>query len=223
MTKTIPLLVSIIITLTACNMTLNEDNVATLAVQNQDYLTQAANIRETLQSQEVQVLNTSVAAETAVAQENAVNTILLETVRAGDPPTVAVVAQLDRAAGRAASQNNPASFSDAPGGTPAETYVAADINNADGCGIDRQTQFPTGTLRVYAVQRALNIPANTLYNIEWYYNGSVALEDGLVVNTEESELCIWFFLEPYSTGNWSVQFFANGNPVGEQVNFTVGG
>lgn len=205
--------------LSACGATLSEDNAATLAVENQSYLTQAANIRETLNAQETQVLGTAVAAETSVARENAVNTILLETVRAGDPPTVAVVAQLDRASGRDASA---AQFSNSTGGTAAETYVATNINNSDGCGQNRQTQFPDGTLRVYAVQRALDIPANTLYNIEWYYDGSVALEDGLVVNTAERELCIWFFLDPYSTGNWSVQFFANGNPVGERVNFTVG-
>jgi len=223
MIKINPLLVLLAITLTACNLTLSEENAATLSAQNQSYLTQAANIRETLRAQETQVLGTSIAAETAVARENAINSILLETVRAGDPPTVAVVAQMDRAAGRAASESNSEDFSDSPGGTAAETYVASNINDADGCGVDRQTQFPAGTLRVYAVQRALDIPANTLYNIEWYYNGSVALEDGLVVNTAESELCIWFFLEPYSTGDWSVQFFANGNPVGEQVNFTVGG
>ncbi|MEL6270769.1 MAG: hypothetical protein AAFV33_07110 [Chloroflexota bacterium] len=207
----------------ACGSVSGRAEIEALSTENIAYATEAANIRSTLTSQETQVMSTSVAAETLVARENAVNAVILSTVRAGDPPTVAVVAAIDRSAGLNGATPDPQQFGDSPGGEVVETYVAGAVRDADGCGDDIRSQFPEGTSRLYAIQRVQNIPANTLYSVEFFFGGSAALSDDLVVTVDEADLCIWFFLEPYSMGTWSAQFYSNGVPVGERVNFTVGG
>lgn len=205
-----------------CGSISGEANVETLVAQNRGFVTEAAQIDGTLAAQETSVLATSVAAETLVARENVVNAIILETVRAGEPPTVAVVAQIDRSVGAGATPD-PNQFGSDAAGTVAETYVTSEIRDADGCGVDRQTQFPAGTTRLFAVQRYASIPANTLVSIDFFYEGAQAFSDNLVVTSNETDFCVWFFLEPYSQGNWSLQFYSNGNPVGERVSFSVGG
>ncbi len=211
--------------LAACGSISGEANIAALATQNSGYVTEAASMQGTLAIQATEVMGTSVAAETIVARENQVNAQVLATVRAGDPPTVAVVARIDRSAGEAVGGGtpDPSQFGDGPVGNVVETYVTTEVQDSDGCGVDRMTQFPDGTLRLYAVQRVEDVPANTLIGIEWFYGGGLALEDTLVVTTNEPDICLWFFLEPYSQGDWGVQFYSNGTPVGQRVNFSVGG
>lgn len=215
----IPLIASV---LTACGA-VTRDIPSTLVTENRTYLTEAAQIRSTLSVQETEVMAMSLAAETTVAQENVVNSLLLSTVRAGDPPTVQVVAQLDRSQRNVAIGTPAAGGNAEPGGTVMETYTTGEVRQSDGCGVDRQNAFPEGTFIIYAVQRVVDIPADTRIGIQWYFNGQIAFEDGLVVTTNESDLCIWFFLEPYSMGQWAVQFLSNGVPVGQRVEFTVGG
>lgn len=207
-----------------CGTVSGEANMATIAAQNRGFVTEAAQINGTIAAQETSVLATSVAAETLVARENVVNAIILETVRAGEPPTVAVVARIDRSAGRAAGATpDPNQFGDEAAGTVAETYVTSAIRDADGCGVDRVTQFPAGTSRLFAVQRYQSIPANTLVSIDFFFEGAQAFSDDLVVTGDETDFCVWFFLEPYSQGQWALQFYSNGNPIGERVSFSVGG
>jgi hypothetical protein len=211
--------------LTACSTISLQDTAATTAAENRAIVTEAAQIRQTIQFAETQAMATSVAAETRVAQANNANALLLATVRAGDPPTVQVRAQLDRSVGSlqrgTPEPNNPARTTN-PAGDVISTYTTSAIQDADGCGQDRQSQFDLGTFRVFAVQQVANIPADTLVGIEWYYAGEVALADQLLVTEAANSLCIWFYLEPYSTGNWSLQFISNGTPVGERVTFRVG-
>jgi hypothetical protein len=216
--------VALLTILTACGSVSGEDNIAALATENSSFITEAAAMRGTLSVQEAEVMSTSIAAETVVARENIVNAGILATVRAADPPTVAVVARIDRSARAAEGATpDPNLYGDGPAGTVIETYVTTEVQDSDGCGVDRMTRFPTGTLRLFGVQRVQNVPANTLIGVEWFYGGSTALSDTLVVTTNEADICLWFFLEPYSQGEWSMQFYSNGTPVGERVNFTVGG
>lgn len=203
-----------------CALTI-PNNAATLSAENLAIVTEAANIRGTLSFEETRVMSTSLAAETLVAYENDVNALLLATVRAGDPPTVQVVAQIARGVD-VESMAAMGMLSSEAAGTPVETYTTTSINPADGCGVDRMQQFPTGTQVLYAVQRAQAVPANTLIGVEFYYGGNIALEDELLVPNYENDICLWFFLEPFSQGTWAVQFFSNGQPFGQRVQFTVG-
>lgn len=197
--------------------------VETLSAENVGFVTEAAEIRSTIVANETQVLATSVAAETQVAQENVVNAVILQTVRAGDPPTIAVSAQIDRSAIQPGATADPSLFGEAGAGSVIETYVASAVRDEDGCGEDQRSQFPEGTSRLFAVQRYETIPGNTLVSVQFAYEGATALEDELVVTAAQNDFCVWFFLEPFSMGRWSVQFYSNGAAVGQRVDFTVGG
>jgi hypothetical protein len=212
-------LLLLLINITGCGALALDNTEATLVSQNINYATEAAQIRGTLQAEETQVMGTAVAGETLVAVENNVNAVLLATVRAGDPPTVQVRAQTDRSIGRTPGPINPVA---GPGGQVIETYTTTEVRASDGCGVDRTTAFAEGTLRLFAVQEVTAIPADTVVGIEWYFDGGLAFEDQLRVTEFADRLCLWFFLEPYSTGDWSVQFTSNGTLVGQRVNFRVG-
>lgn len=208
--------------ITGCGTTVFQNQPATLSAENRAYVTEAAAIRGTLQAQDVNVRATAVAAETLVAQEGAINAVLLATVRAGDPPTVQVRTQFDRTIGNRGTAEPVQIMADGPGGNVTDAYTTSNIRDADGCGQDRQTQFEEGVFRVYAVQEVQQIPANTVVGIEWYYDGALALSDQLRVTEAANSLCVWFYVEPYSTGNWSMQFLSNGVEVGQRVAFRVG-
>lgn len=206
-----------------CGALALENAPATLSAESVGYVTEAARIRGTLQAEETQVMGTAVAAETLVAAQSNVNAVLLATVRAGDPPTVQVRAQIDRSVGRLGGGTpEPINPNAGPAGSVVETYTASEVRVSDGCGADRTYTFTEGTYRVFAVQEVANIPADTLVGVEWYYNGGLAFEDQLRVTEYADSLCLWFYLEPYSTGSWAVQFTSNGNLVGERVGFQVG-
>lgn len=207
--------------LTGCALTV-EDTSATLVVENRQIVTEAAEIRSTLSAQETAVLATSIAAETQVAVENIANSYWLATVQAGNPPTVQVVAQINRSADDI-STPNAQQLSGEAAGNVLETYVTSEVRISDGCGVDRVSVFPAGTTILYGVQHLQNVPANTLITSNWYYGGREVFNDSLVVQTDSPDICVWFFLEPYSTGNWAVQFLSNGVPLGQRVEFRVEG
>lgn len=213
----------LVIFLAACGSISGRNQIETLAAENRSHVTEAVQIRGTISAQQTEVLTTAVAAETFVARENAVNGVILETVRAGIPPTVGVSARIDRSVGEGGATPDPSLFSGSEGGVVAETYVTTAVRDSDGCGVDNLTQFPSDTTRMFAVQRYQTISANTLVSVTFTFGGATALEDNLVVTTDETDFCVWFFLEPYSQGSWSAQFYANGNPAGQQVTFNVGG
>ncbi|MFZ4814768.1 MAG: hypothetical protein ACOYL5_09540 [Phototrophicaceae bacterium] len=210
--------------LTSCAGLL-DNPAATLVVENRGYVTEAAGYRETNVVEQTRVIRTVVAAETQVAEGQVMNNILLSTVRAGDPPTVQVIAQFERLRGTAAAAITPeaGAANTLPDNLQVlETYVAESIRDSDGCGEGIADSYPAGIPRVYAVQRLQNLPPNTLISIDWFHSGQNALQDALVTNTFEDDICIWFYVEPYSLGAWTVQFSANGVPLGNLVQFTVG-
>ncbi|MFZ4826255.1 MAG: hypothetical protein ACOYLB_02765 [Phototrophicaceae bacterium] len=192
----------------------------TLIAQNVAFVTEAAHVRATVVQAETQIASTVVALETQLAGMNRQNSALLSTVQAGSAPTVEVVAQINRIRHGEAPPDL-SNFPDEVGGRALETYTSTGINPFDECGIDRQTDFPLGTQRVYAIQRMVDVRANTLMGVEWLLNDAVIWRDNLIVNVDRADVCVWFFLEPSASGTWTVQFLSNGIYVGDQVNFNV--
>lgn len=192
----------------------------TLIAQNVGFVTEAAYIRATAAHAETQIASTVVALETQLATINRQNSALLSTVQAGSAPTVEVVAQINRIR----HGETPPDLSNFPteiGGRALETYTSSGIDSFSECGVDRQADFVLGTQRVYAVQRMLEIPPNTLMSVEWSLNDAVIWKDNLIVNVYSADLCVWFFLEPSVSGTWSVQFLSNNLYVGDQINFNI--
>lgn len=192
----------------------------TLIAQNIGFVTEAAHIRATAVQAETQIASTVVALEAQLALINRQNSALLSTVQAGSAPTVEVVAQINRIR-HGETPPDLSNFSTEIGGRALETYTSSGIDSFSECGVDRQSDFLLGTQRVYAIQRMLEIPANTLMSVEWSLNDAVVWKDNLIVNVYSMDLCVWFFLEPSASGTWSVQFLSNNIYVGDQINFNI--
>ena len=104
------------------------------------------------------------------------------------------------------------------------------IVTAEGIGANNTPVGETDTFNdtqdyIYVVAQANHIPAGTTLFARWYRDGD-PIEDSseLTANQDYEDTYVEFHLENLQdrmeTGDYSVQLFANGNPV-DEVNFTV--
>lgn len=189
---------------------------------------------------------TAAAAGTYVARVDSINEQLAVTMRAFIPPTQQMI---ENAGPVTPGMNEPLPGQEnaaalAPVGTPGAGEVTAGqtggsgqsqfteigtaqaVRESDGCAADRTAQFSTSATRVYATTRALNITAGTAVYAEWLSNGTrVSQSSVYTVEQNDDDFCLWFYLEPsdapFTAGNWSVQFYADGASVGG-ASFTFG-
>ena len=203
--------------LSACQVFRTEDTQATLQAQNNGYIAQATVIAQTQQALDTQVLATAEAAGTYVVEMESVNQQLLATVRAGDPPTV------ERLPG------------DAPGaaGTPGvsgtqqivEVTTTSQVRESDGCANGTQVEFSPDVAQIYVTARALNIRAGTRMDFEWFYEGTVVLQNSWTVPQDSADFCFWYAITPadvtFSPGNWSVRLYADGVAIEPAASFSI--
>jgi len=195
-----------------------------------------------------EIAATVAAAQTAVTAQEGVNHQLALTLRAVIPPTLQVVADTgivtpgmnaplatpppippQLGIGAAAPTLVPASMPSGAGdGSGQFTAVAttAAINEADGCAVAFQASFPLSTPRIYATTRVLNARGGTSVFVEWSFSGQVAIRSSAyTIPQDDPDFCLWFFLEPadipFQAGSWSVQFYANAQPVLPVAQFTM--
>ncbi len=215
-TLKLTVLLSLFIIVAACQVLRPEDVPATLQAQNAAYIAEATALAETHQAAAGQVLATAQAAESYVAQEESINQVLVATVRAGDPTTVA------RAVGSA------------PGaaGTPGagetafvEIQTAGSVRESDSCPASIQTEFPTNVQEIYVTARALNIRAGTRLDVEWRYEGELVWQENWTVPVDSDDFCFWFNIDPavaaLSPGNWSASLYADGVSIGAPATFSI--
>lgn len=103
------------------------------------------------------------------------------------------------------------------------TTTSVGAKNAPG---PATASFPAASSIIYAVIEGINIPVGTSLFARWS-RGGTPFEDSaqITANQQYINTFIEFHLQPKSgttlqTGNYTVQFFVNGNP-GPQANFTV--
>lgn len=104
--------------------------------------------------------------------------------------------------------------------------TSAAVNEADGCAVSFQASFPLSTPRIYATTRVLNARGGTSVLVEWSFNGQAALRSSAyTIPQDDPDFCLWFFLEPtdvpFQAGSWSVQFYADNQPVLPVAQFTM--
>lgn len=208
--------------LIACGAVNNTDTVATLQADSVLYGTEVAQLQLAEAEFQGLVAETVVAAQTEVNAQNNVNRQLLETISAGSTPTIAVI------------NSNAGSQAFIPQSTLAVassgeqqfilTGTAMEVNPADGCAVSLRTEFSSDEDRVYATLRSFNVQPGTLMEVFWSREGVAVWEDSWVVDDNYANLCIWFFLQPsyveFTIGSWSVQLFADGQPIGQPMTFT---
>lgn len=225
----------LMLTLTACGALAAPDNQGTLQAQNDAFRLEATAIRQTLDARDVMVRATAIAAETQVVERNSINQQLLATVKAGDPPTQQLIVVnptgvlptalplpgMPTPDAAAVTQPEAVSAPLATNGQFVDTVTTGQIRDSDGCAVSPQAQFTLDTDRIYIVTRALEVSAGTQIGVEWFYEGQVVDTGSWTVPQNESNFCLWFYLDEFSPGNWSVQLSANGTPISPAPSFTV--
>jgi hypothetical protein len=198
----------------ACQAFTRPDIPATLRAENAGYVIEATSIYQTAQAEDTRVQITAVAAAATIASINNINQQLMATARAVIPPT----AQIAGAGITESMVSNSAN-----GGQFVEVGTASSVRDSDGCADGLQSQFSLAAGPIYVTARALNIRAGTLMGVEWRYEGAVAHQENFVVPGDDDNYCIWFNLEAFSAGNWTVRLYKNEVPIEPEVIFTVEG
>ena len=219
----------------ACSSLRGPDTPATLAAQTSGVVAEATNLAAMARAKSTEVWATVVWGGTYVYSREQINLKLLATVRANEPPTqqvivvnptgpVGVAGPVTLGAPDApvdAAMPPAGPTADASGTQYIETVTTTTVREADGCPEGAQTSFPTSTERIYAATRALNIRAGTQMGVEWKQEGQIVDSKTYDVPADSPSLCIWFYIDRFTPGNWTVQLTANGQPIASALPFTI--
>jgi hypothetical protein len=223
---------------TACSAISGSGPQATFESGNVAYETEASLLVAAAQQNRTQIAQTVQAAATDVAAGNSVNRQLLSTVSAGSTPTVATMPMPELALGPTPVQGagigeavpplgasiSPAAPATA-GGQFTVTGVAASVRASDGCIEASQGVFSTATPEIYATMRAVNYAANTPLRAVWTLNGTTVLDDTWSLDASYDQICLYYFIDPtdvaFAPGQWSVTLYANNQPIGSAISFTM--
>jgi hypothetical protein len=227
--------------ISACSALAQEDPAATLRAEREGYIAEATQIADASLAQATYVIETAVAAATNIRQIEARNALLLETMRAAIPPTRQMVDNsgefvpgLVASPAPSGGVAMPASGADVPAAVPAsaggsafvDVATSTSVRASDGCADGVTSSFPAAVRRIYATTRATSISAGTVMRVQWTYQGAPAFSEQFTVSRNQTNYCLWFFIEPtaevLSPGNWTVQLFANDQPIEPVVSFTIG-
>ncbi len=222
---------------TGCSALQPANTSGTLDAQNSGYVAEATNLAATAAARTTEVWGTATWSGTYVYTRDQINLKLLATVRANDPPTQQVIAINPTgpvgiagpvtlgAPGEsgAAPTSLPAAGATAPAvsGAFANTVTTSAVRASDGCADGSSTSFPASTARIYVVTQARDIRAGTQMGVEWKQGGQLVDSKSYSVPTDESSLCVWFYLDSFTPGDWTVQLSANNQPIGSALAFTV--
>lgn len=227
----------------ACGALNPDDPAATLQSQRQGFVDEATSIAQAAEAQSTQVVSTVAAAQTYVALLEGRNRQLVATLQIAFPPTAAIVN--NEGPGTPGQMATPAPLGAFEEATPAassgdtansgaslgdmqftQVGTASGVRDSDGCASELTNSFASDVQRIYITARALNIQSGTEMRVEWYYEGQMTYTESFVVDNDDNDFCLWFFLAPtdvaLSTGNWSVRLLANNQTIEPQVDFTVG-
>lgn len=230
----------VLIFLSACNALGSTDARATMLAEQTAYVEESTQVVATLNARSTEVLATSRAAETYVANVDGINRQLAVTLRAVNPPTQQIVDTSGLVT--PGMIVNPGVLSAATavpvspeGGTPSSSGVnqmsqvstAAGVRDSDGCANGTQTQFSAGATSIYLTGHMLNATSGTSVSAEWLYEGQLVTQnEPYTIAQDDPDFCVWFYIEPtdapFSPGSWSARFLINGVPVEPVASFAIG-
>jgi hypothetical protein len=126
----------------------------------------------------------------------------------------------------AVPQNSPTPLPVDPN-SPLTNVVAATTVGNDDCAVDPSTQFTSDTQQIYVVARAVDMPAGTTVETQWYRDGSPIWDFSFTYDNYVDNACIWQFADQtefvFAGGNYRVDLLVNGEPTGQNVQFTIEG
>lgn len=236
------ILLLLLVSLSACSVFQPPDNSGTVVAQNNAVVLEATAIRGTAEANRTRVARTAVYAETHVMEQNSINEQLLLTAQFGNPPTRQMIVvnagtpigtippprEFAPPTSESGSGSTPIPVVGAtppsaadPSGQFVDTVTTSQIRNEDGCPNGAQSQFGMDTQQIYVVTRAVQVSAGTEMAVEWRLDGQTVDSNSYTVPNDESDFCIYFYIDSFSPGNWTVQLSANGTPITPAPSFTV--
>ncbi|MDZ4768974.1 MAG: hypothetical protein SGJ24_07595 [Chloroflexota bacterium] len=234
------MLVGAVAILSGCTGLTPDDPAATLRAERDGYFLEATAIADAGVLQRTQIIETAAAAATTVSQLEARNALLLATLRAALPPTQQVVntsglvtpgsvatpappGTFDSASNSAAVMSDGAPIS---GSSFVDITTASSVRDTDGCVDVASSAFAADISRIYITARAVTIAAGTVMRVEWAYQGSPAFSESFTIERDNSDFCLWFYIEPtadvLSPGVWTAQLYADDQTVEPIASFTIG-
>ena len=203
--------------LAACSSISSADMEATLRAERDGYILEATALRATTEADALRIAGTAVAAQTHVANQNAINAALLGTVRAVVPPTRQVIAAFSGAATPEPINQGERWF--------VKTGMATAVNESDGCIVAPEIEFTPSTPRIYATFQAFNIQSGTPLSITGLYEGQPRHQESFTTQSNASRICLWFYIEPsmveFTPGSWAAQLYADGFALGQPMTFSI--
>jgi len=204
----------VLLLVSGCEAFSGPDMPATFQAESRLYVAEATAIAVTAQADAQRVEVTAQAAETKIAEIQAMNAVLLATAYAGDTSQGVVV---DTFATPVDLDPNRRWF--------VKTGVSDRVRDSDGCVEGAHVNFPVDSTQIFATVQAFNIQAGTLMSVQWFYEGSEVWQDSWTVPQNSANLCIWFDIQPsyveFKPGSWSVRLFADGFQLEDPMSFSM--
>ncbi|MBE2184345.1 MAG: hypothetical protein IAE89_13020 [Anaerolineae bacterium] len=234
--------VCLICIVSACGSLGGADTKGTLQAEATAFVDASTQIAQTSLALATSVNATAAMARTEIGFIDGMNAQLAQTLRAAVPPTQQIVSNQGPVT-PGFNSALPGQFTPSAGGSDpgaegnvqtgetnqfAQVGVATGVHDSDGCATAIQTQVSSSTSRLYATARILNAAAGTQLSVTWMANGQVVYTNSAYsLPQDDSDFCLWFYIEPtdvsFATGEWSIQFLINGQPVGSPSAFTMTG
>jgi hypothetical protein len=213
--------------LVGCQTLSGDDIPATIEAERVAFATEVVQLDRNIGQMRAGAVVTIQAYETAAAQIDNVNTVLVATVRAGQPPeptrivgvfdetsTMSEMAMDDSGSTNLANSTGNMSFT--------QLAMASGVRNSDGCATGAQNQFSTNIDRVYLTAAVLNLQQGTHFVVEWRASDVLVDRSEWVADRSASSLCIWAYTDgPLSVGDWTATLYANGQMIEPVLSFTV--
>lgn len=95
----------------------------------------------------------------------------------------------------------------------------------DDCGSGVSRQFTTNTTEIYLTIFVHQSQPNTLFETRWFREDELVGVVGFTPDFAINEACIWLFADQtdfaFEAGNYSVIMDANGQPITDELSFTI--
>jgi hypothetical protein len=177
------------------------------------FATESAQIQQSVQIERTEGAQTLAQANARAQQQMAYNDQLLATVRAGEiaTPQERALVQMDGAM--------PAEFMMDDGEMRFDAIrMASYVRPSDNCLELVQEFFNVNTTdSVYITSLVSNLLANTNVTVNWLLNGELMHQTNWTAPMDEARVCVAFALTrsdtTFQVGNWSANFFVNGNEI----------
>lgn len=215
----IPLMILVILGLTACGALQREDIGGTQIAENIAYSTEIVAIDGTSVSEQATHIADVEMFMTEAARVNSVNRQLLGTLEAIITPTPVLV------------EDSSVEFSSLPSDSQgARLYLGTGMTDAvdeNGCVTTPRTNFDPGVQRIYATMIIYNLTVDTVMGIEWYWENQLIFSDSWVSDIDSPLHCLWFELDPARvdlvSGEWRALGYADNFPAINAMPFVING